>query len=262
MTSDFRKAKTTMSGLVALVVRSGILGCFFFSGAGALADTITVQDPRPVAKAIEELESRYGWQITYEDPPYVHASDIADVTQSVRRDPSLAAGERILIPKGGRLTFTVPSAPAAEQQAAAVAGLVKSFNASRNGNLFGVVQGSRLIHVTPQQITGRAGKVEPVKPLLDTAITLPAKQRTSFELLEAICDELSAITKGTVVVGTTPVNLLASKMSSIGASKEPARAVLERLVLAQDKALSWQLFYDPGLKWYVLNLHVVADAGH
>jgi hypothetical protein len=250
-----------MSSLVALVARSAILACFVLSGAGALADSITVEDPRPVAKAVEELESKYGWQITYEDPPYVHGSDIADVTRSVRRDPSFAGGNRILIPKGGKLTFTVPSAPGGEQRVAAVEALVKTFNTSRNGNLFAVLKGSRFIHVTPQQIAGRAGKLEPVKPLLDTVITLPPKQRNSFELLEAICGQLSLVTKGQVVVGTAPVNLLATKNVSLGANNEPARAVLERLLLAQEKAMSWQLFYDPGLKWYVLNLHTVPGAG-
>jgi hypothetical protein len=52
----------------------------FFGNASASTNTITVQDPRPVAKAIEELENRYGWQITCDDPPYNHYSDITDVT--------------------------------------------------------------------------------------------------------------------------------------------------------------------------------------
>ncbi|MGH6864402.1 MAG: hypothetical protein ACRECN_09105, partial [Methylocella sp.] len=54
----------------------------FLDNASAAPNTITVQDPRPVAKAIQELENRYGWQITYEDPPYIHYSVLADVTNS------------------------------------------------------------------------------------------------------------------------------------------------------------------------------------
>ncbi len=48
--------------------------------ASASPNTITVQSGRPVGEAIEELEKKYGWEITYEDPPYVHYSDIVDVT--------------------------------------------------------------------------------------------------------------------------------------------------------------------------------------
>ena len=54
----------------------------FLGNASASPNTVTVQDPRPVAEAIQELENRYGWQITYEDPPYIHYSDITDVTDA------------------------------------------------------------------------------------------------------------------------------------------------------------------------------------
>ncbi|MGH6848622.1 MAG: hypothetical protein ACREC0_14675, partial [Methylocella sp.] len=56
----------------------------FSCNASASPNTITVQGQtgRPVAEAIEELEKRYGWQINYEDPPYVHYSDIVEVTDA------------------------------------------------------------------------------------------------------------------------------------------------------------------------------------
>ena len=73
----------------------------------AARDHISVNDPRPVACAAETLEKKYGWTITYEDPPYVHESELVDVTDKVRRDldkfePGKAP--RVLIPKGGTLT--------------------------------------------------------------------------------------------------------------------------------------------------------------
>ena len=43
-----------------------------------------VDDPRPVAAAIDELTSRYGYLITYEDPPYSYSDDVKDVTAEVR----------------------------------------------------------------------------------------------------------------------------------------------------------------------------------
>ena len=36
---------------------------------------LSVEDGRPVAKAIRILEARYGWVITYEDPRFVYAAD-------------------------------------------------------------------------------------------------------------------------------------------------------------------------------------------
>src|SRR5437879_2804770 len=52
--------------------------------------TITVNDPRPLAAAITELELRHGWVITYEDPPYEYAADVRDVTGVVRKDSDLS----------------------------------------------------------------------------------------------------------------------------------------------------------------------------
>src|SRR6266481_1560768 len=76
--------------LMFLVV-TGILtvATYAIRGRGMQANRkvkLSVQDPRPLAKAIETLESRNGWIITYEDPRYVNESEIADVTASVRRD--------------------------------------------------------------------------------------------------------------------------------------------------------------------------------
>src|SRR5262245_60382762 len=48
-------------------------------------DQISVNDQRPVALAAETLEKKYGWIITYEDPPY-NESELVDVTDKVRRD--------------------------------------------------------------------------------------------------------------------------------------------------------------------------------
>jgi hypothetical protein len=54
----------------------------FLGNASASPKSITVQGASPVAKAAEELEKRHGWQITYEDPPYIHNSDITDLTDT------------------------------------------------------------------------------------------------------------------------------------------------------------------------------------
>src|ERR1700730_11306504 len=128
----------------------------FLGNASASPNTITVQDPRPVAKAIQELEKKYGWRITYEDPPYSQNSDITDVTdfpwpgvpvqslsqlQSLRRKSE--RNSRMLGPKGGSLSFTLASAD--PEKLGAVEALVKSYNVSRGGNVFAVGQGAGLL---------------------------------------------------------------------------------------------------------------------
>lgn len=148
--------------MITMALVASILG-----NASASPNTLTVQDPRPVAKAILELEKRYGWRITYEDPPYSRYR---------------------LVPRGGNLTFTLPSAN--PNELGAVEALVKSYNASRGGTVFAVVRGAGLLHVGPRQMTGLSGTFEPVKPILDTVITIEPKERTANALIEEICKKI------------------------------------------------------------------------
>jgi hypothetical protein len=49
------------------------------NGVAGEPRSITVESGRPVAAAVKELEARFAWPITYEDPPYAHADEIVDV---------------------------------------------------------------------------------------------------------------------------------------------------------------------------------------
>jgi hypothetical protein len=270
------KRRGTMFSFVIIparqaIVTMGFIAIFLGNAAGASPNTITVQDPRPVAKAIEELENRYGWQITYEDPPYIHNSDITDVTdtpwpgatiqslsqlQSLQREP--AAHHRTLVPKGGSLSFTLPSANPVEF--GAVEALVKSYNASRGGNVFAVVHGVGLLHVVPRNVTGLFGYLEPVKPVLDTVITVEQKERTALALLEEVCRKISIGTNTNVFVGESPINMLIQMKTSIGGSRKTARSILDQLILESGAPLSWQLFYGPdNPEGYALNINLVAS---
>jgi hypothetical protein len=86
-----------------------LLPALVLSCGAAYEDSVTITDPRPVAKAIEQIESRYGWPATYEDPPYVHESQMLDVTAVVRSGGQEAdtagASNRVLIPRGGTVSF-------------------------------------------------------------------------------------------------------------------------------------------------------------
>ena len=61
--------------------------------------TLTVHGPRPLAKAVNELQVRYRIPITYEDPPFSYENDYDDKTA-----PQFwGSGKRALIPKEGSL---------------------------------------------------------------------------------------------------------------------------------------------------------------
>jgi hypothetical protein len=228
-----------------VILTIGLMGIFLSNASGA-PNTLTVQDPRPVAKAIEELFNRYGWQITYEDLPYGLMTDMPHVTPSVQEGGSLAPGATLA---KGSLSFALPSA--GQDQASVVESLVKTYNASGGGNVFAIVHGVRLLHVVPQKVRGLSGTVNPV---LDTVITVEPKARNALELLDEICKKVSIGAKTNVVVGTVPTNRLVQTETSIGGSRKTARSILEQLILEGGVPLSWELFYDPEYKSYALNI--------
>src|SRR4051812_5177666 len=130
--------------------------------------TLPVNDPRPVQKAMRELESRLGRVITYEDPPY---EEVTDVTAEVRRTGN--ARERVLVPRQGRLDITVdvqPGSPASLKKAIeqVLSASVKAGNAGE----FRVAQEGDVLHVIPTSPDGGA------PPLLDTPIDLDGVERS------------------------------------------------------------------------------------
>ena len=230
--------------------------------------SVTVKDARPVAKAVEALETIFRWPITYEDPPYVHESEMVDVTAQVRRDQQNS--KRVMIPREGSFSFTydVPSwqsesvgieASTALQAATAgaIAEVLRSYSAARGANMFTVIEDKGLFHVVPTQFIGASGGLEIAKPLLDTTISVLPKQRTGVDLVNEFCQSLTLATSQTVIPGSIPRKLLANHVTTITATNETARSVLSQFLGELSDDLSWQVFYDPGLRWYVLNIHVV-----
>jgi hypothetical protein len=228
---------------------------------------LSVEDPRPLAKAIEVLEGRYGWAITYEDPRYVYSSEIKDVTLSVPRHldkykPGQAP--KFFIPKGGTLTFDYDirsDTNIPDDRKTVVQELLKAYARSGNAGRFRLESNDRIMHVIPTAIKNSHGQLMPQDSILETRISLTAEQRTGLEKLRSICSAITQATKIQVTVGTVPINLLVHHRDSQGATRQRARDVLVNLLESVNNGTnwSWQLFYDPTpiLKGYALNIHQV-----
>ena len=218
------------------------------AAAAAFGASVVVSDPRPVAAAIEEIEKLSGRPITYEDPPILNKDYMMPMVEG--GDP------RLLVPSGRSLRFTLPADASAEQKVAAAQSMVGNYNASHGAATFSVSQDG-LTHVVPRQTMDASGRLMPVTPVLDTRITVAAKPRSAMELLGEICQAVSRISGQPVGIGTVPTNALLQQKIEIGANNEPARQVLEKLIVANRLSLSWRLLYDPGLKTYYLNIPVI-----
>ena len=86
------------------VASIALLASWPSSQPNAATFEVAVEDGRPLAKVLDEVEERFGWTVTYEDPPYQNANEIEDVTERVRRDGKTHL--RVLVPRGGAFHFS------------------------------------------------------------------------------------------------------------------------------------------------------------
>jgi hypothetical protein len=78
-----------------------------------------------------------------------------------------------------------------------------------------------------------------------------------LEMLQAIADHVSEVTKERVVLGVLPVAIFQRYRGTLTASNEVARDLLEETLKATTATLRWQLLYAPDAKFYALNIAVV-----
>ncbi len=252
-------------------------GCF---GQGTTV-TLAVTDPRPVAKAVLEVERRSGVAINYEDPRIVFAGDLEDITNAVvtaeQREMAVRSGRgpvQIIVPRSRVLA--VPMAADATRRTpwsldaltAALTSVVASNNAlSDRPASFRVTRINSALFVEPVDVRDESGARVATASVLSSPITLEQVPRTAVEALESILREASKAARVRIDVGALPMRLFASQVT-IGANSEPANEVLMRLFrsLSRDgmastvhhpSDLSYRLLYDSQLRYYLFNIHRV-----
>ena len=158
---------------------------------------LSVDDPRPVAKAVEELVARYDYVITYEDPRFLYEGDLQDVATQVRRDldqypPGKAP--KVIVPRGGKLAVTLPSSASVNMQTSAsvLDQLTRAQSIRGEGGHFRVVQVGDVFHVAPTEVRDRNGNWIARSSILDIPISLPMEDRSEVGMLDAIVKAVSA----------------------------------------------------------------------
>lgn len=222
---------------------------------------LSIDDPRPVAKAIELLMIEHpGFIATYEDPPYRYREDIRDVTAEVRRDIHLhPAGNvpRVIGPMGGSFDFSYSVRSETGEPADWMEVLQEVLTAHQvgaRGGRFRVERSGDVFHVVPTEVRDGSGVWVGQTSILDELITIPAQEGNGYEMLTAICKAVSDVTGIPVVVGTIPNNLFARHEGLLEADAEPAKEVLLRTLRSIHPRLTWRLLYGPSRERYALNV--------
>lgn len=244
-------ARSTLNCLLALVASSH---AFLTAAASTTQDLVlTVQDPRPVAKAMALLEDRFHQPITYEEGPSIYQDELVDRT----RDPK--AVRRILQPKPWRVDSDI-QVPLVATRGELVS-LINRFlrDASKSRGLtrdnFRVLQSSLGLHVVQTFARDRDGAEKPVTPVLDVRITLATQQTDLVSLLGSFTEAVSKASGAKIVVATVP-RAFAARTGNIVATSHRARDVLVNLLESQGLALSWHLLYGPTDDAFFLNIGV------
>ncbi len=219
----------------------------------ARTEFLSVNDPRPLADAADQLQKRFGIPITYEDPPYLYSSDIVDL----RLEPVESHVDRdhpTWIPRFGRieLKYLVSGGEnRIDDLAAALEQAIQVHASNGNAGSFRLDRERDALSLIPTAAKGADGRLAPIKPVLDTEVVLPAGARPGEELLELIMTELNR-KSGFKINHGWAVGITHAVESTGGA--ETARSALRRLLEAQPMKLTWRLFYDPPSREYFLNI--------
>lgn len=253
--TNMRRFSLLMCGFVATGCHATDVEQATFHRVNGLG-VLSVEAPRPMAKAVETLSAQYGDVITYEDPKYAFAADSEDRASRFRRDyqqypPGKAP--TMVGPVGGTISvsFTANDTASILQQ------LVRTQVDTGTGGRFRIEKTGTVFHVVPSEVRDRTGAWVAQKSALDVPISLPAESRSANELLATICGAIAdANNRGfRLANGPGPIDDDPPRYV-VGAKQESARNVLVRAMkaMAPDTGvLTWLLYYDVETGVYYMN---------
>ena len=229
------------------------------SYSGRIA-TLQVKGERCLYPILQSLSELYGWHITYEDAPLVYRGDLVDLTAPsyVPKDEN----DRALYPRGGLLSisFEVPGVgqpPPKEKAGEIVTEVLNNYeNNGFPGRYRLEIAKNGIMHVLPTEVKNREGVWSPVVPILNTEIKLEAQPNSNADqVIGRIIRTLSQSTGFRIMDGPVADNRMhQTEITSAVALQGTARDVIDSVAIESGAALGWLLLYDPGLKWYALNI--------
>jgi hypothetical protein len=240
--------------IVAIALGAALISCLsMVVRAQAITEqgnsvNVAVDDGRPVALAVRLLIEKYGYQITYEDPPYVYDGDLKD---------RYVNGFKDRVPAGGALAINFAPSSAmttSDDMAGLLKKLLQAHAGSDQGGHFRVVQNGQVFHILPSEVKDNSGNWGPQTSILDVAISLPNKERTGMATLEDICSAVGAAAHANIIVGSIPPNVILPYRGVLSAENETARSVLLRALDGTNRKLTWIIMFDPSDKRYWLNI--------
>lgn len=216
-----------------------------------------VNEPRPVGRAILQLQKQLGYVVTYEDTVYRSPADMVDVSKQVRRD---GKDIPVLAPRAGTIQFRYR--PRQSTLAGQVEEVLQEIvtRSRRAGNIgdFRVESAVNGYHVVPVQAKDRKGAEEPYESPLESRITMESRDESAYAMISRFIDVVSQTSGQPVEAGVIPPRLHSIRATA-DAQNDRARDVLWRALQSINPALSWQLLCIP-VDPCALNIHPISLA--
>jgi hypothetical protein len=241
---------------------------------------VVANSPRPLQQVLDALYKKYGWAVDYEDPRLTSQLDLVDIA-----DPVTHAPHAQTLPAGGKFTVdfpavsitptqpastpadstkpaaasTVSAQPVSGEEEKTVRLIVDAYNKSDNPGRFEVRKnGEGNLVVVGTAARDAKGQILPQKPILDTPLTVVRRQRTATEMIELLCQKLTALRGAKVAIGVNPRNLLDHTPVTVGATKAAqARDLLWQTLTAAHCNCYLRVVFDPTSKGFYLSIHSI-----
>ncbi len=238
-------------------------------GTGTL-ETINVTSARPVARAMDVIEQRYGVLIDYVDPRYAAPQDVEGISYRPGRltiGPRIrdlavqyvqAAGKPTAVPYLRCTAATLGCSPVTTRPEGGITALIRKVLtqfAADGGQIFAVKKmtmsyGPRW-EVYPIRARDKTGTVADQPDVLSAIIHIPKEDRTLAEMLGRVCQQLTLSWGQPFSVGMFPLNIFARFHGVMGADNVTARRALAGLM---GQSLALRLFYGPDGTGYVVSM--------
>jgi hypothetical protein len=218
---------------------------------------IHAEGPRPLLRALDALQEKYGWIVDYEDPEYPADAEGATNARSLpQRRHANARGSR---GESFSVEFNVDPAPDSRPDENSV--LTTVVNAYNQGNAVAQFELRRekdkehdgRFDVVGVDVRGQNDETHSQRPILDLPITLTTEPRSGAQTIVLICQKVS----GQNDVPVTPAiadNLRGTGTVAVGGIEVKARTMLSRTLASMGDRLSWRLLYDSSGKSYELSI--------
>ncbi len=199
--------------------------------------------------------------ITYEDPILRFPGDLEEF--------ALEAGpNRVLGPQPGKLLRSKTGTVAAALQVFADSGalvnvdavlkdLLNSNESNGNPGRFKVIRSKDAWNIVPTEVKNEQGKWVPLTPIMETKISMAPGARKALDAIQEIREQVSQHGNSKIIGGRLPFTPLSSPVVAVAANNEPARDVLNNLLINLDGRFSWRLYYDYNVTYWGLNITVV-----